>query len=539
MNLNKFISKNIFKQLIILYVLSIALFVVIRLFDFYRESSRFYTLTKNYINNSTEQLINEGDILRLQMNIDQFLSVNNKENVQIICPKVFLEKRMIASVECNGVWSYEKVDEVILSNGQILRIEFRMDGSRFIYNNILIIFFFSIVLIFVFFQFKKSIDEFSIQITSPLLKWSEWAKNINFNKDFETPHFTNEELEITEFENFHKFNQKAFELQKDFFQSKILEEKAKVEIELAKSLSHDIRSPIMALKNMENEITFASKDSESYFFSTVSRVENIANDLLRKSSRLNIQESFSNQLRALIKEKMTEFKNDQINLNLQIEDVDLKLLPSTQQKMLRIVSNLVNNAIESQLREKRIDVALKYSIENQFLKIEIIDLGPGIPIEIQKSIGQISISSKELTNQSGTGIGLLNAYKFINGNSGKIQFTTGTSGTHFTILFPYKPKEVVLVDDDKLTHLFWKKESMKKGIKLFAFYNREEIISSLSLFSKNTPIFIDFRLGDSNGIELAHELNQLGYEKLYIQSGEGELETPDFVIDVISKIFPF
>ncbi len=541
MNLNKFLRKNIFKQLIIFYIVSLLLFTILRFFDFYRETNRFYLLTKNYIQSSTEQLINEGDILRLQMNIDQFLGINNKENLQIICPRVFLNSRLIASVECNGLWTYSKSAQITLSNGQKLEIDFRMDGTHFLYNNFILFVTFTLILTFVFVIVKKAIDSFSIQITQPLLRWSEWAKNLNLKKQFDTPQFSQEDLKITEFDNFNKFNQKAFEIQKEIFEAHLTEERAKIELALAKSVSHDIRSPLTALKNMNNDISFQSKESEVLFSETLSRIEFIANDLLKKSLAKKDNGSFSSQLNSLLQEKLLQFKDKNIFINNQIQESNFSFFPNINQKLLRVISNLLNNAIEAQMNFDKISLDIKLTIKDHQLRVDIIDEGPGIPTELQQVIGKKSVSQKQSQNQgqSGSGIGLLSAYEFLANHNGKISFVSNQNGTHFTIWFPLIPEEIILIDDDKITHLAWSKEAQKKSIQLHSFFSADECLLNIDRFPRNTFIFIDNHLGLKSGPELAAQLHKLGFSHLYLQTGEIEIDKPDSILDVLSKDFPF
>lgn len=539
MNLNKIITKNIFEKLILLYILSVSLFVSIRFFDFYRESSRFYNLTKNYIKNSTEQLINEGEVLRLQMNIDQFLGLNNKENDQIICPKIFLDQRPIASVECKGLWTYKKSEAFILANGQTLSIQFGIDGTQFIITNLIMIASYSILLILLIFIFKKNIDQFSLQITSPLLKWSEWAKSLNLNNNFVTPKFTEEELKITEFSNFHKFNQQAFQIQKEFFNSKIIEEKAKFELEMAKRVSHDIRSPLIALKNLNENISFSEQKTKELFDSTVLRIDNIANDLLKKTHSFSEKDNFVESLKSLIEVKLIEFKRSNIVIKDSLEVVSLHQLKSTEQKILRIVSNLINNAVAAQERYGNVIIEIDLKKKNHQLILKINDNGPGIPLEIQKRIGQTEVTTKELSSDSGSGIGLLSAYQIINEIGGRIYFQSNQSGTQFTIELPISPKEILLIDDDKIVHLNWKKEAAKRNILIHHFYNGEEFLKNSSNFDFKIPIFIDKNIDKINGITLGEELKMKGFKNLYLQTGEDNLDCPSVFNEMFSKSFPY
>jgi hypothetical protein len=99
--------------------------------------------------------------------------------------------------------------------------------------------------------------------------------------------------------------------------------------------------------------------------------------------------------------------------------------------------------------------------------------------------------------------------------------------------------DLVLIDDDVLIHGTWNMVARLKNHRLTCVCNLDEF------FGKNipvqTPIYIDyhFQSGD-NGMELAVELYQKGYKKLYITTGSTTHvgNKPDEIVAILGKDYP-
>lgn len=146
-------------------------------------------------------------------------------------------------------------------------------------------------------------------------------------------------------------------------------------------------------------------------------------------------------------------------------------------QMIRAVSNLVTNAIESDLdrvvpvtiRTGLIDVDRSRRCHLGFLPagrhafLEVADAGPGIPAEHLDKIFDPFFSSKSgRRHRSGSGLGLTIVAAVTDDHKGVLDVETGPSGTRFSLYFPpYEPSSeaaeagrlshpatVLVVDDD-------------------------------------------------------------------------------------------
>ena len=61
--------------------------------------------------------------------------------------------------------------------------------------------------------------------------------------------------------------------------------------------------------------------------------------------------------------------------------------------------NLINNSIQATTHA---DISIRFTTENQYLQIDILDNGPGIDAAAQDHVGELFFTTKE----QGTGIGL-------------------------------------------------------------------------------------------------------------------------------------
>lgn len=84
---------------------------------------------------------------------------------------------------------------------------------------------------------------------------------------------------------------------------------------------------------------------------------------------------------------------------------------------------------------------------------------------------------------------------------------------------------IVLIDDDDLIHLVWKKEAKKRNINLIAFKSVHDFLSSSLGLDKNINIYIDSNLGESQkGEELSKNIFEKGFENIYLCSGDNQIE---------------
>jgi PAS domain S-box-containing protein len=121
-----------------------------------------------------------------------------------------------------------------------------------------------------------------------------------------------------------------------------------------------------------------------------------------------------------------------VGLTLQADlPADFSTALVDRQLIHQAVSNLVLNACQFTDAGGRISVGLRRA--GDFAAIEVTDTGRGISPEDQKKIFQLFFT----TRPEGTGIGLANAFRFVQLHNGQIEFESELGrGTTFRILLP-------------------------------------------------------------------------------------------------------
>lgn len=101
--------------------------------------------------------------------------------------------------------------------------------------------------------------------------------------------------------------------------------------------------------------------------------------------------------------------------------------------------------------------------------------------------------------------------------------------------------DLVLIDDNKLINEIWGIESKKHKKKIITFTSKNSFMKHYKRISKSTPIYLDLCLGKENGDEVAKQLFELGYKKLYITTGYDikKVNKSPWIKDILGKEPPF
>lgn len=122
-----------------------------------------------------------------------------------------------------------------------------------------------------------------------------------------------------------------------------------------------------------------------------------------------------------------------------------------------------------------------------------------------------------------------------------IRLILKNSITHIKICNIHKNPDLILVDDKKLVRDMWIIESRKHDKKIVTFPNKNMLMQHIELFDKKTHIYLDLNLNNDSGDEVAQDIYNLGYKKLYITTGYDltRINKSPWILDVISKEAPF
>jgi len=219
--------------------------------------------------------------------------------------------------------------------------------------------------------------------------------------------------------------------------------------ELLRNLAHEIRNPLGGLRGaaqlLEKELNEKSlKEYTQVIINEADRLQNLMNKLLTPHQlpvykKTNIHEVLE-RVRSLI---LSEFPN---NLNL-IRDYDVSLpeFIGDREKLIQAVLNVARNGVQAMLKNKlkdKMNLAFITRAESQIvfhkkkhttaIRLDIIDNGPGINIELLDKIFYPLVSGKE----SGSGLGLSLAQNFITQHNGMIDCASAPGNTKFSIILP-------------------------------------------------------------------------------------------------------
>ncbi len=274
--------------------------------------------------------------------------------------------------------------------------------------------------------------------------------------------------------------------------------------QLTTQVVHDIRSPLSALEMAIQSTTALPEDIRILIRKAVWRIHDIANGLLQINKQLetasqnNQNDIATSQLLTssinmiVVEKRLQLYSNSSIEIESHFDASSYGLFAKVQvSEFNRLLSNLINNAVEALDKKGKVIVSL-CCIENN-IKITIIDNGKGIPPEILKKLGQRGLTYDK---QNGSGLGLHHAKMCMERWSGQLNITSklniGTIATlslpkaeipsWFLPNIPLSDKQLLIViDDDDSIHEIWKKrirefqETTSLTIYLKHFYSPEDL----------------------------------------------------------------
>ena len=196
--------------------------------------------------------------------------------------------------------------------------------------------------------------------------------------------------------------------------------------DVIRQVAHDIRSPLSALNIFVGSSRTISFDEKNLVESISKRINDVANNLLLTSNEPEVQiASESNQttnlnklIRDIIVEKKLLIEKDH-DVQIQFQIPEKPIFSNIEGSVIaRVVSNLINNSVESILDAGIVDVLL-YSLNNQII-ITIQDNGAGMSEDTLAKLGTQNFSTKVQSHNSGSGLGFWNAKNVIENVGGTI-----------------------------------------------------------------------------------------------------------------------
>lgn len=311
---------------------------------------------------------------------------------------------------------------------------------------------------------------------------------------------------------------------------------------LTAQVAHDIRSPLAALEMIKNEKKlFNNKNSEVLFYSAVTRIQDIANDLLRKNrelvndEKLISSQSFKNNkinvfstpylafsmVEEVISEKRHEYKASNIKINFNVKNYSsCAFILVNRLEFKRVLSNLINNSVEAILNDGKINLTLME--DKRKIKLFIEDDGIGISKE---NLSRLNHEEFSFGKKVGNGLGLSYAKEVLNKYEGEFEIDSKLNeGTKIILTFKKAeyPKwfsnnltikeklTIFILDDDWSIHQLWlnkfsnyidsNKISVVHVLKIHDFHNEYTRFNN----SKSILFLCDYKLDNEtqNGLDL-------------------------------------
>lgn len=334
-------------------------------------------------------------------------------------------------------------------------------------------------------------------------------------------------------------------------------EREKAFSEMARQVAHDVRSPLAALEIVGSDISNLPENHRAIFRSAISRVRDIANNLLEKHRESPTEDGsaadkprsideygrsvcmISGLVDPLLTEKRTQFRSKLgVEIDARLDAASYGLFAKIQPiEFKRVLSNLVNNAVEALGEKGAISVLLTSDADKILIKVQ--DNGKGIPPAILAKLGQ---RGETHGKADGSGLGLYHARTSVESWGGSLEMASEVGkGTTMTIMLPQAQPPgwfvsklelavggtIVVLDDDASIHQIWQGrfDSLKvkePGIEVFHFSTPEELrawVRSNPAKAHAALYLTDYELlgHEETGLSMAEELN-LGERAILVTS---------------------
>jgi signal transduction histidine kinase/putative methionine-R-sulfoxide reductase with GAF domain len=210
---------------------------------------------------------------------------------------------------------------------------------------------------------------------------------------------------------------------------------------LLSNVVHDLKGPIAVASGYVQMMAEASdeKKRREYVslvlkqFDAIAALQREVLEFARGEKRLLVRRvyigKFFEDLAGELKSELSDAK-----ATLELELLDRTTARFDQNKIKRVVHNLVRNAVEAMgPKGGKITLRVERATDGKSLVIEVSDTGPGIPKEIESRLFQSFVTAGK---KGGTGLGLAIVKKIIGEHGGTVDVESSSRGTTFTLTLP-------------------------------------------------------------------------------------------------------
>ncbi len=340
----------------------------------------------------------------------------------------------------------------------------------------------------------------------------------------------NDHLEIKE----------LMDLRETIQEAKVLEAQKAVTLAIQENnqqVAHDIRSPIDSINALLKMVEIKDKNLKAAFEKAVHRANSVANFLLKTERKSTPVENAAFDLASVIQdiaiEKRPLFTDGEILVHsskyFYIQS------PLSSDSISRILSNIVDNAIQACDHDRRIKI--KISCSDGFAEIAVQDSGRGISEEVLNRLGEKGFSQRPSDQPAGTGRGVYSAKKALEEVGGSIQFSS-LAGLGTTVLLKVpataieasEKLDLVLIENEEMHRLTWRLWARKHGFQIQTFSSAEDFLNRARHIEKSVPLFLDFNLDNGKTAQdYIPQLRRLGFDNIILVTSHQDLAKNKFV----------
>ncbi len=230
----------------------------------------------------------------------------------------------------------------------------------------------------------------------------------------------------------------------DFTEKKKIEqqmtqvEKLALAGQLAAELAHEIKNPICSIKGLVQIMGKKHGMENGYHYtvvmSEIDRISALLKDFLSLTharsfyEEISIAEVFSDIMPVL--ERQAESKS--IDIRMEVDD-DLPFVLADREHLKQVIINIVHNAIDAVKKDGKIDIYIQKHRDQDKIRLEFKDNGPGIKEEHLHRIFDPFFTTK----QDGSGLGLVISKRIVEKHGGKLlAYNNPEGGASFVVELP-------------------------------------------------------------------------------------------------------
>ena len=299
-------------------------------------------------------------------------------------------------------------------------------------------------------------------IIKPLDRLKLATQNIKYgNFDFEMPKSSNDEIGdvCRDFEEMRVILKKTAE-------DKLNSDKE--EKELIRNISHDLKTPLTAIKGYVEGILDGIADTPEKQHKYLMTVANKVNDMDKLIDELTIYSKLdTNRVPySFAKINLKNYFDDcceEIGMDLETQDIDLEYrfhatsdctVVADAEQLKRVVNNIVSNSVKYMQPGRKGKISIDIYDEGDYVHIIIADNGKGIGMdEIPHIFDRFyRTDSSRNSKQGGSGIGLAIVKKIIEDHKGKIwaESVEGEGTTmHIDLLKDMDKRNYICIEDNR------------------------------------------------------------------------------------------